>query len=98
MDAIRINGGKPLQGEIVIGGAKNAALPLMAATLLTPEPLTLTNMPELADISTMGNLLRQHGARIDQSALGAGEIDPRAGATGRTMTLRSDKIVSVTAP
>ncbi|MBM3514815.1 MAG: UDP-N-acetylglucosamine 1-carboxyvinyltransferase [Alphaproteobacteria bacterium] len=98
MDSIRIRGGKPLTGDIAIGGAKNAALPLMAASLLTPEPLTLTNMPELADISTMGNLLRQHGARIDQSALGAGECDDEAGATGRTTTLRSDKIASVTAP
>lgn len=98
MDAIRIHGGAPLGGDIVIGGAKNAALPLMAAALLTPEPLTLTNMPELADISTMGNLLRQHGARIDQSALGAGESDAAAGATGRMTTIRCDKIASVTAP
>ncbi len=98
MDAIRILGGKPLDGEIVIGGAKNAALPLMAAGLLSAEPLTLTNMPELADISTMGNLLRQHGARIDQTALGAGESSSDAGPTGRTMTLRCDKIASVTAP
>ncbi len=96
MDAIRILGGVPLTGEIVIGGAKNAALPLMAATLLTDQPLTLINMPELVDISTMSNLLRQHGARIDQSALapGAGE----AGATGRSMTLTSERITSVTAP
>jgi len=96
VDAIRILGGVPLTGEIVIGGAKNAALPLMAATLLTDQPLTLINMPELVDISTMSNLLRQHGARIDQSALapGAGE----AGATGRSMTLTSERITSVTAP
>ncbi|MDX2145014.1 MAG: UDP-N-acetylglucosamine 1-carboxyvinyltransferase [Rhodospirillaceae bacterium] len=98
MDAIRIQGGVPLKGEIVIGGAKNAALPLMAAALLIDEPLTLTNMPELADIATMGNLLRQLGVRIDQSALGAGADDAEAGATGRTMTLRADKIASVTAP
>ncbi|MDX2224240.1 MAG: UDP-N-acetylglucosamine 1-carboxyvinyltransferase [Rhodospirillaceae bacterium] len=98
MDAIRINGGIPLNGEIVVGGAKNAALPLMAAALLTDEPLTLSNMPELADIATMGNLLRQLGLRIDQSALGLGEVNPEAGATGRTMTLRADKIASVTAP
>ncbi len=96
MDAIKIQGGLPLNGEIVIGGAKNAALPLMAATLLTDKPLTLINMPELVDIATMSNLLRQHGARIDQSALapGAGE----AGATGRSMTLTSERITSNTAP
>ena len=72
MDAIRINGGVPLNGEIVIGGAKNAALPLMAASLLSDQPLTLVNMPELVDITTMGNLLRQHGVHISQEAFGAG--------------------------
>jgi UDP-N-acetylglucosamine 1-carboxyvinyltransferase len=98
LDAIRIVGGVPLTGEIVIGGAKNAALPLMAASLLTPEPLTLLNMPELADIATMISLLRQHGVRIDQSALGAGSIVNDAGATGRTMTLTASRVASVTAP
>ncbi len=97
MDAIRILGGVPLTGEIVIGGAKNAALPLMAATLLTDQPLTLINMPELVDISTMSNLLRQHGARIDQSAFAPG-TGGDAGATGRSMTLTSERITSVTAP
>lgn len=70
----------------------------MAAGLLSEEPLTLTNMPELADIATMANLLRQHGLRIDQSALGAGADIAEAGATGRTMTLTADRITSVTAP
>jgi UDP-N-acetylglucosamine 1-carboxyvinyltransferase len=97
LDAIRIHGGVPLNGEIVIGGAKNAALPLMAASLLSEAPLTLLNMPELADITTMGNLLRQHGARIDQSAFAVGRGGD-AGATGRTMTLTADRITSVTAP
>ena len=96
MDAIKIVGGVPLKGEIIIGGAKNAALPLMAATLLTDKPLTLINMPELVDISTMSNLLRQHGARIDQSALAPGQGE--AGATGRSMTLTSERITNVTAP
>ena len=98
MDAIKIQGGVPLTGEIVIGGAKNAALPLMAATLLTDKPLTLINMPELVDITTMGNLLRQHGARVDQSALAPGSGDGEAGATGRSMTLTSERITSITAP
>src|SRR5437868_2258722 len=97
LDSIRIQGGVPLKGDITIGGAKNAALPLMAAALLTEQPLTLLNMPELADITTMGNLLRQHGARIDQSAFALGR-EGDAGATGRTMTLTADRIVSVTAP
>ena len=98
MDSIRIHGGVPLKGDIVIGGAKNAALPLMAAALLSSEPLTLINMPELADIATMGNLLRQHGVRVDQSALGAGAARADAGATGRTMTLTAERIASVIAP
>ena len=98
MDAIRIEGGVPLEGEITVGGAKNAALPLMAAALLTEEPLTLINMPELVDITTMGNLLRQHGVDVVQSAVGAGRAARDAGATGRTMTLTAERITSVTAP
>ncbi len=65
MDRIRIRGGKPLSGEIPIGGAKNAALPLMAAGLLTSERLVLTNVPRLADIITMGQLLEQHGIAVE---------------------------------
>jgi UDP-N-acetylglucosamine 1-carboxyvinyltransferase len=63
MDRIRIRGGRPLTGEIVIGGAKNAALPLMAAGMLTDQRLTLTNVPQLADIETMTALLTQHASR-----------------------------------
>ncbi|HTR18017.1 MAG TPA: UDP-N-acetylglucosamine 1-carboxyvinyltransferase [Acetobacteraceae bacterium] len=65
MDRIRIRGGRPLAGEIVIGGAKNAALPLMAAGLLTDERLVLSNVPRLADIETMAELLAQHGVATD---------------------------------
>ena len=68
MDKIRIRGGRPLSGEIVIGGAKNAGLPLMAAGLLTDERLTLTNVPQLADIETMAALLAQHGVAVDRPA------------------------------
>ena len=64
MDRIRIVGGKPLSGAIPIGGAKNAALPLMAAGLLTGETLTLTNMPRLMDISTMAHLLGELGVEV----------------------------------
>ncbi len=66
MDRIRIVGGKRLSGEIPISGAKNAALPLMAATLLTDQPMTLNNLPKLVDVRTMGKLLAQHGAEIEQ--------------------------------
>ena len=64
MDRIRIRGGKPLSGTIPIGGAKNAALPLMTAALLSEEPLTLRHVPVLADITTLSHLLVQHGAAI----------------------------------
>ncbi|MEQ8639654.1 MAG: UDP-N-acetylglucosamine 1-carboxyvinyltransferase [Alphaproteobacteria bacterium] len=68
MDRIRIVGGRPLQGTIPIGGAKNAALPLMAAALLTDQDLVLGNLPDLADIRTMGDLLKQLG--VEQSLAG----------------------------
>lgn len=61
MDRIRIRGGRPLEGAIPISGAKNAALPLMAAALLTDGPLVLRNVPDLADIASMRGLLEQHG-------------------------------------
>ena len=61
MDKIRIRGGAVLEGEIPIGGSKNAGLPLMAASLLTDEALVLCNLPQLADMASMANLLDQHG-------------------------------------
>src|SRR5215472_19362738 len=70
MDRIWIKGGVPLEGVIPISGAKNAALPLMAAGLLTPETLILENVPDLADIATMANLLVQHGVAISLDAVG----------------------------
>ena len=65
MDRIRIRGGRPLEGAIAIGGAKNAALPLMAAGMLTDERLVLTNVPKLADITTMAQLVAQHGCAVE---------------------------------
>ncbi len=65
MDRIRIRGGRPLEGTIAIGGAKNAALPLMTAGMLTDERLVLTNVPKLADIGTMTALVSQHGVACD---------------------------------
>src|SRR6185295_11888716 len=65
MDRIRVGGGRRLKGEIPISGAKNAALPLMAACLLTDAPLTLSNVPDLADIQSMADLLRHLGVTID---------------------------------
>ncbi|MGH7061610.1 MAG: UDP-N-acetylglucosamine 1-carboxyvinyltransferase, partial [Stellaceae bacterium] len=87
MDKIRIKGGVPLAGVIPIGGAKNAALPLMAASLLSAETLTLENLPDLADIATMANLLVQHGVAVDM-----GE------ARAHTLGLAAAHITSTTAP
>ncbi len=66
MDKIRIRGGRPLSGEILIGGAKNAGLPLMVAGMLTDQRLVLANVPQLADIQTMATLIAQHGVAVDQ--------------------------------
>lgn len=93
MDKIRIRGGQPLNGTIRIGGAKNAALPLMAACLLSDEPLVLGNVPHLADITTMANLLGQHGALVSLEG-----HDTNDGHTGRVMSLTAQDIASTTAP
>ena len=66
MERIKIHGGKPLEGKIYISGAKNAALPLICASLLTDETVTLTNMPMLSDIRAMNALLEQLGTKIDE--------------------------------
>ncbi len=93
MDKIRIIGRQgPLKGAIAIGGAKNAALPLMAAALLTDAPLTLRNLPQLADIATMAHLLRALGV---ETAPGAGA---NGGADKRTMVLAARRIADSTAP
>ena len=67
MDAFRIQGGARLSGRIAIDGSKNASLPLMAASLLTDEPLTLRRVPALSDITNMTRLLRELGCRVDGS-------------------------------
>jgi UDP-N-acetylglucosamine 1-carboxyvinyltransferase len=64
MDKLIIQGGVPLAGEIRVSGAKNAALPLMCAALLTPEEVTLSNVPHLRDVSTMVRLLSQMGVEV----------------------------------
>lgn len=64
MDSIVVTGGAPLNGQIAIAGAKNAALTLMPATLLSEEPLTLTNAPRLSDIATMTALLQSLGVEV----------------------------------
>ena len=64
MDKLVIHGAKPLQGEVIISGAKNAALPIMAGTLLASDNVTIANVPHLRDVTTMMELLGQLGARL----------------------------------
>ncbi len=64
MDKLIINGGKPLHGDVIISGAKNAALPIMAATLLASDNVTIANVPHLKDVTTMMELLGQLGAQL----------------------------------
>jgi UDP-N-acetylglucosamine 1-carboxyvinyltransferase len=71
MDQLLIRGGRPLAGAVTVSGAKNAALPLMAASLLTAEPLTLENVPRLMDIRTMIRLLRHVGTEVTEPAPGS---------------------------
>ena len=66
MDSIIVTGNGPLSGQIPIAGAKNACLTLMPATLLSDEPLTLTNAPRLSDIRTMSVLLQSLGAEVGE--------------------------------
>ena len=68
MDKLLIRGGRTLQGEVLISGAKNAALPELCATLLTADPVTLRNVPRLQDVSTMLTLIRNMGVQVDQQA------------------------------
>ncbi|MEL7029453.1 MAG: UDP-N-acetylglucosamine 1-carboxyvinyltransferase, partial [Pseudomonadota bacterium] len=85
MDRIAIVGGRPLHGEIPISGAKNSALKVMVAALLTDEPLELSNVPDLADTRLLLRLLAQHG------------VTAEPGDEGR-LTLTARKIVSTRAP
>ncbi|MGH2531858.1 MAG: UDP-N-acetylglucosamine 1-carboxyvinyltransferase [Thermomicrobiales bacterium] len=83
---IEIDGGEPLRGEVTIGGSKNAALPLLAATLLTGEECILTNVPALADIQNMVALLDALGAEVDYSP------------EHRRIRVRAAKITNTAAP
>ena len=93
MDTIHIQGGKSLKGTIKIGGAKNAALPLMATSLLTAETLRLSNLPHLADISTMSHLLSEMGTTVSME----GDA-PGGGHMGRVLALTSSDDIETTAP
>ncbi len=94
MDRIRIVGGHRLMGAIPISGAKNAALPLMIAALLTDGTLTLENLPRLADVSQLARILANHGVdyTIEGKRIGDSEVQ------GQTVHLSARQIVDTTAP
>lgn len=91
MDRILIRGGKRLSGKIAISGAKNAALTLMPCALLTDEPLTLRNLPRLADVDSFGHLLNELGASTAIEGTRPNDF-------GRVMTARAGRLTSTVAP
>ena len=97
MDKLKIRGGTPLRGEIPVAGAKNAALPIIAASLLTADELVVTNVPELADISTMARLLRGMGVAVERSgarcALRAGGVTSTEAPYELVKTMRASVLV-----
>lgn len=94
MDRIKIVGGKQLNGRIPISGAKNAALPLMIASLLTPDRLTLKNVPNLADVNLLARILRNHG--LDHQV--DGKRPGPSAYIGETFHFDARDIVDTTAP
>lgn len=92
MDKIKIKGGNQLNGKIYISGAKNAALPLICASLLTKESVTLTNMPILSDIKSLNSLLLQLGTKIDE------KIETKENFESKTYTYTTDTFESLIAP
>lgn len=91
MDKIVIRGGRPLSGQLPISGAKNAALPLMAASLLSDGTLVLDNVPRVMDIDSMGNLLAELGADVT-------EVPHVNGAYGKSLAMSASGLKDVTAP
>ncbi|MBS7696314.1 MULTISPECIES: UDP-N-acetylglucosamine 1-carboxyvinyltransferase [unclassified Chelatococcus] len=94
MDRIRIVGGEPLVGTLPISGAKNAALPLMIASLLTEDTLELHNVPRLADVGLLLRILGNHG--VDHSI--AGKRPGQTAETGQTIRLKASSIIDTVAP
>jgi UDP-N-acetylglucosamine 1-carboxyvinyltransferase len=94
MDRIRIRGGGPLHGTIPISGAKNAALPLMTASLLTADTLELQNVPRLADVALLLRILGNHG--VDHMV--AGKRPGETTETGQTIRLQASSVIDTCAP
>ncbi len=94
MDRIRVIGGSRLEGTIPISGAKNATLPLMIASLLTQDTLTLKNVPQLADVITLGRILGNHGVDLAIAGKRPGDVQGQ----GQTFHLTARDIVDTVAP
>jgi len=94
MDRISIVGGQPLHGTIPISGAKNAALPLMIASLLTPDTLILENVPRLADVALLQRILNNHGVDVMVNGKRPGDTAYQ----GQTLHISAAHIVDTTAP
>jgi len=97
MDKLRIRGGRPLEGEVTISGSKNAALPALAACLLTDEPMRLERIPSVRDIGTMEKLLQWTGASVDTEGgevrLSAGSIANPEAPYDLVKTMRASSLV-----
>ena len=98
MDKLLITGGRPLEGEVRVSGAKNAALPIMCAALLSAKPLVLSNVPKLADVSTAAKLLRQMGVEVEpradgRMALSAKQISAPVASYELVKTMRASVLV-----
>ena len=97
MDKLLITGGRPLHGEVRISGAKNAALPILCAGLLTSDSLDLHNVPHLKDVATMLNLLRQTGLKVEQDGervqLNGSAIDKLEAPYDMVKTMRASILV-----
>jgi UDP-N-acetylglucosamine 1-carboxyvinyltransferase len=74
MDKLRITGGRRLSGRVPVAGAKNAALPALAATLLTEDRVELTNLPRVRDVRTMLRVLEHLGASVEDRGEGAASV------------------------
>src|ERR1700732_1376397 len=94
MDRIRIVGGRPLHGSIPISGAKNAALPLMIAGLLSEDTLVLDNVPRLADVAQLQRILGNHGVDIMSAGKRPGDHEYQ----GQTLHISAANIIDTTAP
>ncbi len=100
MDKLRIRGGRRLEGEVAISGAKNAALPELCAALLTSEPVLLSNVPRLQDVATMLKLLRTLGVAVERGegseatvSLDASDITSKEAAYELVKTMRASILV-----